>query len=158
MKLRERKFAKLLLELLSEGITPHKLALSVTLGVVLGVTPVLGATTILCAVAAVIFRINLPLIQIVNYLVYPLQLLLLIPFIQAGQRLFRQPPLPLSLVQLTALLHVSFWHTLAMLWSYTLHGLVAWLILGGMATIIIYIVLRPILRHLILRNAAAGKR
>jgi len=157
MKLRDHKLVRLILELLSQGITPHKIALTIALGVVLGVTPVLGSTTILCAAAAVVFGINLPLIQVVNYVVYPLQLLLLIPFIQAGQWLFRQPPLPFSFAQLTALLRLRFWQTLAMLWEYTLHGLIAWLILGGIAALIIYIVSRPILGYLIVRKTAGEK-
>jgi len=148
MKLHDHKLLRLITELLSQGITPHKVALSVSLGVVLGVTPLLGSTTILCAVAALVFGINLPLIQVVNYLVYPLQLLLLIPFIQLGQWLFHQPPLPLTLTQLMALLRLRFWRSLAMLWEYTLHGLIAWLILGGMAALIIYIILRPLLGYL----------
>src|SRR5487761_2313685 len=112
MKLRDHKLVRLILELLSQGITPHKIALTVALGVVLGVTPVLGSTTLLCTAAALVFGINLPLIQVVNYLVYPLQLLLLIPFIQAGQWLFRQPSLPFSLAQRTALFRMNFWGTL----------------------------------------------
>jgi len=157
MKLRDHKLVRLILELLSQGITPHKIALTVALGVVLGVTPVLGSTTLLCTAAALVFGINLPLIQVVNYLVYPLQLLLLIPLIQAGQWLFRQPPLPFSFAQLAALLRLRFWQTLAMLWEYTLHGLIAWLILGGMSVFIIYMMLRPILGYLIVRKTASEK-
>lgn len=157
MKLSNHKLMRLILELLSQGITPHKLALSIALGVMLGVTPVIGSTTILCALAAMAFGINLPLIQVVNYLVYPLQLLLLIPFIQAGQWLFRQPPLPFSLAQLTRLFRLSFWHTLGMLWEYTLHGLVAWLILGGTVGLVIYIGSRSILGHMLVRKTAADK-
>ena len=63
------------------GITPEKIALSVALGITLGVTPVLGSTSILCFLAAVVFRLNAPAIQLVNYFVYPLQFALLIPFI-----------------------------------------------------------------------------
>ncbi|MGH8307564.1 MAG: DUF2062 domain-containing protein [Gammaproteobacteria bacterium] len=157
MKIRNHKLVRLITALLGEGITPHKIALTVALGVMLGVTPVLGTTTILCAIAALALRMNLPLIQVVNYLVYPFQLLLLIPFIQAGQWLFRQPPLPFSFSQLTALLHENFWHTLNMLWGYTLHGLVAWLILGGITAILIYMLLRPLLGILLARKTAVGK-
>ena len=149
MKLRNHKSIRLMMELLSQGITPRKIALTVALGVLLGMTPVLGSTTILCAIAAVVFRINLPLIQVVNYLAYPLQLLLLVPFIQAGQWLFHQPPLPFTFAQIIALLRMSFWHTAGLLWDYTLHGLVAWLILGGGAVLILYLVLLPILTRLI---------
>lgn len=149
MRLRNHKSVRLVLRLLSEGMTPHKIALTVALGVMLGATPVLGTTTILCAIAAVAFRVNLALIQVVNYLVYPLQLLLVIPFIQTGQWMFHEPPLPLSLTQLIALFHINFWHTLSMMWGYALHGLVAWLMLGGSAALMIYMALRPLLAHLI---------
>ena len=157
MKLRDHKLKRLILELLSQGITPHKIALCIALGAMLGVTPLIGSSTLMCAVVALAFGINLPLIQVVNYLVYPLQLLLLIPFIQAGQWLFRQPSLPFSLAQLTALFRMNFWGTLGMLWEYTLRGLVAWLILGGMAALIIYLASRPILGYMIVSKPYAEK-
>ncbi len=157
MKLRDHKLVRLILELLRQGITPHKIALSIALGVMLGVTPLIGSSTILCAVVVVVFGINLPLIMVVNYLVYPLQLLLLIPFIQAGQWLFRQPPLPLSFTQIKNLLHVSFWHTLGMLWEYLLHGLVAWSILGGIGACVIYLAARPLLGYVTLKKTAVEK-
>ena len=41
-----------ILDLLRQGITPEKIALSIALGITLGVTPVLGSTSILCFLAA----------------------------------------------------------------------------------------------------------
>ncbi|HSC46845.1 MAG TPA: DUF2062 domain-containing protein, partial [Gammaproteobacteria bacterium] len=104
LSLKDNRVTRLILELLSQGITPHKLALAVVLGVLLGITPVLGTTIVSCTMAALMLGLNLPLIQLANNLVYPLQLLLLIPFVQAGQRLFREPPLPLSFTQIAAML------------------------------------------------------
>lgn len=147
--LRKRRPVRLILELLSQGITPHKIALTVALGVVLGVTPVLGSTTLVCTAAAVVLGLNLPLIQVINYLIYPLQFVLLLPFIQAGQWLFREPPLPLSLAQIAALIRGHFWHAIASLWTYTLHGLVAWLILGAVVALLIYLTLLPVLRRFV---------
>jgi uncharacterized protein (DUF2062 family) len=158
MKLRDYKPVRLVLELLSQGITPHKIALCIALGAMLGVTPLIGSSTILCAAVAVMFGINLPLIQVVNYLVYPLQLLLLIPFIQAGQWLYRQPPLPFSLAQITSLFHLSFWHTLGLLWEYMLHGLIAWLLIGGIGGCAIYLTSRPILDYTLIRKVSAEKQ
>ena len=157
MNLREHKLVRLIIALLSEGMTPHKIALTLALGMMLGATPVLGTTTILCALAAVVFRLNLPLIQAVNFLVYPLQLLLLIPFMQTGQWIFHQPPLPFSYAQLVALFHAGFWHALEILWIYSLHGVVAWLILGGAGAILIYAILRPILGYSLGRKHAGHK-
>ena len=66
--------------LLKQGTAPEKIALSLSMGFVLGIFPVIGSTTLLCAAAAFMFKLNLPAIQLVNYFVYPLQLGLLLPF------------------------------------------------------------------------------
>jgi hypothetical protein len=39
------------IDLLTQGISPEKIALSLAFGIVLGVFPVLGSTTLLCALA-----------------------------------------------------------------------------------------------------------
>ncbi|MGH8279055.1 MAG: DUF2062 domain-containing protein [Gammaproteobacteria bacterium] len=152
VKLREHKLVRLIVALLSEGMTPHKLALTLALGVLLGAIPVLGTTTILCALAAVILRLNLPLIQAIQFLAYPLQLLLWIPFIQTGQWIFHQPPLPFTYAELLGVFHAGFWHALDLLWTYSLHALVAWLILGGAGAILIYVIVRPILGYTLNRR------
>ena len=59
-------------------------ALIIVLGLVLGVFPVFGFPTLLCAAAAMTFRLNLPAIQLVNQVSAPLQYALLIPLGRAG--------------------------------------------------------------------------
>lgn len=157
MNLRQHKLVQLTLVLLSEGMTPHKLALTLALGLLLGAIPVLGTTTVLCALAAVVFRLNLPLIEAVQFLAYPLQLLLLIPFMQAGQWIFRQPPLPFTRVELLALLHSGWRYAIEQLWLYSLHGVVAWLLLGGAGALLVYVVVRPILGYTLGRRQAGHK-
>jgi uncharacterized protein (DUF2062 family) len=152
MNLRDNKLTRHIVELLKQGITPHKIALAVVLGALLGMAPVLGTTLVSCTVAALALRLNLVLIQIVNNLVYPLQLLLLIPFVQAGQRLFRQPPLPLSVGQIVDMFRHDFWGSAVALWSYTWHGTVAWMVFCAVAGPIIYLVVffparRALRRH-----------
>ena len=157
MNLRQHKLVQLTLALLSEGMTPHKLALTLALGLLLGAIPVLGTTTVLCALAAVVFRLNLPLIEAVQFLAYPLQLLLLIPFMQAGQWIFRQPPLPFTRVELLALLHSGWRYAIEQLWLFSLHGVVAWLLLGGAGAAMIYLILRPLLAWVLARRTADHK-
>jgi uncharacterized protein (DUF2062 family) len=48
---------------------PRKISLCIALGFALGVFPVLGMTTLLCAFSAFALRLNLPAIQVVNFLV-----------------------------------------------------------------------------------------
>jgi uncharacterized protein (DUF2062 family) len=99
-------------------------------GIILGVFPVLGSTTILCGLAAIIFRLNLPAVQLVNYMVYPLQLVLFIPFFHLGNLLFQVEPLPLSAQELITLLRSDLWGTVRAFWSTTLHAIVAWLLVS----------------------------
>ena len=66
------------------GLSPETIALIFALGLVLGVFPVVGVPTLLCGVAAIVFRLNLPAIQLVNQVCSPLQYALLIPLGRAG--------------------------------------------------------------------------
>ena len=84
----QRRITRPILEVLRQGTTPEKIALSIAFGLVLGIFPAIGWTTLLCFLAAIIFRLNLPAVQLVNYFMYPVQLALLIPFIRAGELLF----------------------------------------------------------------------
>jgi uncharacterized protein (DUF2062 family) len=127
-----------LLELLRQGITPEKLAAAIAMGAILGVFPVLGSTTILCAVAAAVLRLNLPLIQIVNTVVYPLQLILLVPMLQLGQKLFGAPPLPLTLPRIFDMIRASVWNTISSLGVATARAIVVWLCLSWAVALAIY--------------------
>ncbi len=70
---------------------PETIALIFALGLVLGVFPVFGLPTLLCAGAAILFRLNLPAIQIVNQICAPLQYALLIPLARLGAKFTGTP-------------------------------------------------------------------
>jgi uncharacterized protein (DUF2062 family) len=142
-----RRIARPIVELLRQGVTPEKMALSLTLGVALGVFPVLGTTTALCALVAFLWRLNLPAIQIVNYFVYPLQIALLIPFFRAGERLFGALHLPLSVPQIVAAVHTSFWGATRFLWTTIWHAALAWCLIAPLFVSLAYAVLVPVLRR-----------
>lgn len=97
-----RRFRALLLAQLRQGTTPEALALAIALGLTIGIFPILGATTLLCAVAAQRLALNQPVIQAVNYVAYPAQLALLLPFYRAGEMAFGVPHLPMSIPALVA--------------------------------------------------------
>lgn len=144
-------------ELLRQGVTPEKMALSLALGVALGVFPVLGTTTALCAVAAFAWRLNLPAIQVVNYFVYPLQIALLIPFFRLGEKLFGAPHLPLSIGQILATVHASFWSATRFLWTTIWHGAVAWCLVAPLFVALAYVILVVLLRQIARRQAQEKK-
>jgi len=152
MAMRRRKIVDTLLAELGKGTTPEKIALSIALGITLGVTPVIGSTSILCLLAAMALRLNLPAIQLVNYLVYPLQFALLLPFIKMGAWIFRAQPVNMSAAQMVKLIRSDLWHAMATLWTATMHALVAWFALSSLASMLLYLLLTPALRKLELRR------
>lgn len=150
----QRRLVRPILDLLRQGVTPEKIALSVALGVALGVFPVLGSTTALCALAALVLRLNLPAIQIVNYFVYPLQIALLVPFFRLGERLFRAPHLPLSVPQIYAMIHANMWNAIRSLWTTTWHAILVWWMFAPVFVAIAYAILAPALRRVLRRQSA----
>lgn len=73
---------------LRQGITPRRLALTLALGFVVGCIPVVGLPTALCAVIAVAFRLNQPAIQAANYIAMPFQVVLILPLLRLGEKVF----------------------------------------------------------------------
>ena len=136
-----------IMDLLREGITPEKLALSIALGATLGVFPVLGSTTILCALAAWALRLNQPAIQLVNYFAYPIQLALIVPFIQLGSRLLGSRAMALSLSQMTDMIRSDALGAISALGAATLGAIVLWAMASPIVAAAIYFTLVPVLRR-----------
>ena len=64
-----------------------KTAWTAALGFSLGMFPLVGVTTVACALVASILRLKQAPIQLGNYAALPLQLLLIIPFLRLGERI-----------------------------------------------------------------------
>ncbi len=127
-----------LLALLKQGISPRSLALSVACGIVVGIFPVLGVSTILLTVIALTFKLNLPAIQLVNYLVSPLQLVLIIPFVRVGEHLLGATPQPLTISAGLALLSQGVLHAIRTLSDAIVHAAIGWMLLGPPLIYILY--------------------
>ncbi len=133
---------------LRQGITPEKIALTIALGGVLSIFPILGATTILCAIAAFALRLNQPVIHLVNYCAYPAQFALLIPFYRAGETLFGKPHVPLSISFLLGRFRESPGQFLRDFGMIGVQGIVVWALVAPLLAAVIYFALRPMLQTL----------
>jgi uncharacterized protein (DUF2062 family) len=145
-----------LIAFLKMGMTPERLALCIGLGIALGMVPALGTTTLLCTLAAFLFRLNLPAIQLVNYFVYPLQIALLIPFIRAGEWLFGVEPLNLSLELIQRMMTSDLWETVISLWSTTMRAVMVWLLIAPVIVALVYFAMTPLLKKLKLEQLTAA--
>ncbi|MBI2376116.1 MAG: DUF2062 domain-containing protein [Deltaproteobacteria bacterium] len=149
-----RRVAEPLRAQLRQGVSARDLALALALGVALGVFPVLGTTTALCAIAGISLRLNQPAIQVANYLASPLQLLLFIPFFQAGAALFGLPPVPFTFDEIQTEMRSDFGATAARYLGANARAVVAWAVFTPVAALGLYGVLRASLRRMLDRGKA----
>ena len=148
----QRRVIKPVVKLLSQGVTPEKLALSLALSAALAVIPAFGWSVWLCGIAGLAFGLNLPAMQVVNYFLYPAQVALLLPFFRMGEKLFRVPHLPLSISQIVSMAQANLWGAIKLLWNTTWHAVVVWALLAPFAIGFIYLVLLPIFRRVVNRK------
>lgn len=140
-----RKIIEPLKRFFKQGLSCKELALSVAIGVTIGTMPVLGATTALCALAAIVLRLNLPVIQFANFLVYPLQIVLLVPFYYLGDLFFgARGALRFNSLK-EMLTGTTYKETMIMLFDSTLNALGAWLLISPLVLILLYSALKPVL-------------
>jgi len=125
--------------LLMQGISPRAIALAVSIGLVVGVFPVLGTTTVLVTLAAFALRLNLIAIHAVHYAATPLQILLIIPFVRVGEHLTGAEAQPLSVSEGLALIEQGVGAAIVALWEAIVHAVVGWLAIGPLALALIYL-------------------
>jgi uncharacterized protein (DUF2062 family) len=143
------KIVAFIRDLLRQGLSPEKIALCLALGVAISTVPIsFGLGTALCTAAAVVFRLNLPAIQAANWAAAPLQVLLFIPYMRAGEFLTGAKPLPLSIAQITAMFRADLWGSLARLWGSILRATLGWTVIAPLGVLLMYAALVPLLRRI----------
>ena len=104
-------------------MTPRRLAWSLASGIVIGINPSVGITTVLVIMLAWAFGLNQIASQIGAHAMTPLHLLLFIPFIELGVHLFRTRRLPLSREQIEHPSH-HHWRLIRDIWQWEWHALI----------------------------------
>jgi uncharacterized protein (DUF2062 family) len=145
-----------ILALLRRGASPKRLAWSISVGLLIGINPVLGTTTALCFGVAMIFRLNIAASQLANHIVYPLQLLLVVPFLQLGSHVFRTEPLPFSSKALLGAIRRDPIEFGRKIWRWEWHGFLVWVAITVVLVPLIAIALTPLLRRLSIRLQQRG--
>lgn len=146
-----RRVALPILALLRRGASPRRLAWSISLGLMVGINPVLGSTTILCLGLAMLLRLNLAVSQLVNHLIYPVQLLLLVPFLQLGSDLFHSESLPFSAHTLLEMARRDPLEFARKIWRWEWHAFLVWIVLAAVLIPLIAMALTPLLRRVAIR-------
>jgi uncharacterized protein (DUF2062 family) len=135
-----------LLRALRGGVTPRRLAWSLALGMVVGINPSVGITTVLVVLLAWVFRLSKFASLFGAHVVAPVHLLLFIPFIDLGVHLFHTRRLPMDRKQLEHLSHhpLRLFHDI---WQWEWHALLIW---GAVAAVLMPLLAVYLRRALVL--------
>ena len=146
IELLRRRLVRPILEQLTQGLSPDAIALTIAIGLAIAVIPVVGTTTILCTAAAIVLRLNQPLIQAINYLSFPLQLAFILPYLKLGRLLFGGPAVRMSAEELAAFVTSRPGEAIEALWRVTLQAVGAWALTAPLIGAAVYFAVRPALR------------
>jgi uncharacterized protein (DUF2062 family) len=76
---------------LTQGTSPRKIAQAIAWGMTLGIFPIIGSTTLLSVIVGVPMKLNQPILQAFKFIATPLQWALVLGFYRAGEWLFNAP-------------------------------------------------------------------
>ena len=147
---------------LTQGITPEKIALTIAVGSALALYPMLGVTSLFCFIAGVALRLNQPIIQVINYLCFPIHLTTIYYCWRWGDRLFGTPRPRMRVRETAELMWDLLWNDPSQLFhrfGLTLyHATVVWALIAPVWIVLIYYTSRTTLREIArIRAEAAAK-
>jgi uncharacterized protein (DUF2062 family) len=147
-----RKLITPVLGLLTMGLSPAKLALTVALGFIIGIMPLLGVATLVCTALGYRFRLNIPALLLVCYLAGPFYLALYLPFIKLGIWIFGANDFRMSFDEILDLFREDWWLALNKIWLANMLGLLAWALVSIPLGLLLYFSLRPLFRKMLHRK------
>lgn len=144
----KKKVTEPLIRFLRQGLTPEMLSRTVASGLLIGTIPIPGTSTLLCTALSLGFRMNLALIQLVNYFVFPLQILLFVPFYTLAAKISGKIPF-FKISEITQQFAGSNWQnaSIDLLWLAGTSILV-WLLIMFPVSLMVYFILKPIVKRL----------
>lgn len=138
---------------LKQGISPDKLGWSIGAGVTVGIFPVWGTRAWICLLTGWLFKLNQPVLHIFKSMLYPVQVILMIPFIQMGQMLYGEPRLRLSAEILKREFDHGAWEFAREFGWIILRASTAWLLVAPFLLLGLKWIVTPILRKAGVKSA-----
>jgi len=143
----ERKFLDPLKKVIKEGISVEKLSVSLVLGLTVGLIPLYGLTTLIISFIALSLRLNFIAMQVAHYIVHPIQIALLIPFLKLGDSVVKDTDVNFSVHQYIGLFKMDFWGTLREFWLINLSAIAIWFIISIPLSIGLYFLIKRAIRR-----------
>ena len=132
--------------LFKQGLTPKELNQSIIVSGLISVIPIIGVSTFMITTVSLKTKLNLPVMIALSYMMWPVQILLIIPFIRMGEFIFSIPPNHHTVEEIISSFQNSFFKTLSHLSFELLCGLGGWLFIAVPVAIGIYLVSTYVLK------------
>ena len=137
---------------LKQGTSPERLSWSVSLGVTLGIFPIMGSTSVVCLVIGHIFKLNQPVVHLFKTLTYPIHLPMILVYIHLGEKLNGVPQTPFSITEMIVQFKDSPAQFARDFGMAALYGIEAWAISAIFLIPLLRYASLPILRKLVRRK------
>ena len=135
-------------EQLTGGTSPDKIAWTIAFGMVIGIFPVMGTTSVLCLLVGGVLGLNQPVMHVFRAVVYPLHLALILPFIRLGERLYGVPLISFSIPELIGKFKDDPMMFVRDFGMAAWHGVSAWLLVAPFLAIAVKFAAMPLLGRL----------
>jgi uncharacterized protein (DUF2062 family) len=151
----ERRLVRPLVVLLTQGLTVSRLSATLATGTVCSLFPFLGTTSLLNLLAGLALRMNQPLLQVLNQLLGPLQLVLILVHVRLGEWIWQSEAAAFSLPAMVRDFGaLPFGEFLARFGQAGLHALTGWAAASPVVYAVVYVAVQPLVRTLARRPAA----
>jgi uncharacterized protein (DUF2062 family) len=149
-----RKVRDPLVAELRQGATPEAVSAAVTVSFAIAILPVIGVTTLICLAAGRVFRLNHVVMQIINHSSYPLQILLIVPFVRLGETVTGSRHIHLTPKAIIDEFNRSLPDFVEKFWMAYVHGMIGWVITVPLACWILHFFLRATFRKVLPQPSA----
>jgi len=112
------------------GLSAEKLAFSIAIGIVAGLFPVIGATTVVSLLLTWIFKQNILVVQSVQWALALVQVLLIVPFIRLGAFILQVPRCSISIEQINLAFKPGVLEGIKAIGVLQLYGIFTWLLIA----------------------------
>lgn len=143
-----RRFVQPVLNQLTQGVTPDRIAATLATGTVCSLLPFLGFTTLLNLGVGLALRMNQPILQALNQLLGPLQLALILVYVRGGELLWGHTGEGFTVGEMIREFRDrSFLEFLQQFGWAGIHAATAWAITSPLVAVALYFASRPLLRR-----------
>jgi uncharacterized protein (DUF2062 family) len=137
---------------LVQGVSPRELALACAMGFAIATFPLFGFTTTLCLICGFIFRLNQPVLQSINYILAPVQILLIPVFVYLGSVVSGSPPVSIHVSEMISEFSAGLGPFFVKYGVIGLHAVLAWMLIIPWFALLTFFICRSLFSRWTLRQ------